>query len=254
MAMPLDAELARRLAGGRRRGRCATRTSAPASPRATLVDWGKLSARQVAQREARRGRRLHRRQRGLPDARRRGKTSTAAARRGRPSTPIARAPMMDTYRQRRRRARLLAHAAGAARRRRARRSRAPSTRRSRSPPQPYRAQVRVLDMGAIFTPGGRYRDAMDVGGQRHDRARGRRHPPQRGGRRARRRRGRCAPSGKTSRASVLGELRVGAEDAGGALLARRFASYCVGITSKRLSLHFQPPDTFFVHLPALPCA
>src|SRR4051812_32177164 len=31
----------------------------------------------------------------------------------------------------------------------------------------------------------------------------------------------CAPSGKTSRASVLGELRVGAEDAGGALLARR---------------------------------
>jgi hypothetical protein len=29
---------------------------------------------------------------------------------------------------------------------------------------PYRAQVRVLDMGAIFTPGGRYRDAMDVGG------------------------------------------------------------------------------------------
>ena len=31
--------------------------------------------------------------------------------------------------------------------------------------EPYRAQVRVLDMGAIFTPGGRYRDAMDVGGR-----------------------------------------------------------------------------------------
>jgi lysophospholipase L1-like esterase len=30
---------------------------------------------------------------------------------------------------------------------------------------PYRAQVRVLDMGRIFTPGGRYRDAMDVGGR-----------------------------------------------------------------------------------------
>jgi lysophospholipase L1-like esterase len=30
---------------------------------------------------------------------------------------------------------------------------------------PYRAQVRVLDMGAIFTPGGRYRDAMSVSGR-----------------------------------------------------------------------------------------
>ena len=30
---------------------------------------------------------------------------------------------------------------------------------------PYRAQVRILDMGAIFTPGGRYRDAMSVGGR-----------------------------------------------------------------------------------------
>lgn len=31
--------------------------------------------------------------------------------------------------------------------------------------QPFRAQVRVLDMGAIFTPGGRYRAAMAVGGR-----------------------------------------------------------------------------------------
>jgi lysophospholipase L1-like esterase len=30
----------------------------------------------------------------------------------------------------------------------------------------YRAQVRVLDVAALFTPGGRYRDAMDVGGRR----------------------------------------------------------------------------------------
>jgi lysophospholipase L1-like esterase len=30
---------------------------------------------------------------------------------------------------------------------------------------PYRAQVRILDMGAIFTPGNRYRDAMPVGGR-----------------------------------------------------------------------------------------
>ena len=45
------------------------------------------------------------------------------------------------------------------------RSPARSTRRSRSPAQPYRAQVRVLDMTALFTPGGRYRDAMDVDGR-----------------------------------------------------------------------------------------
>lgn len=30
---------------------------------------------------------------------------------------------------------------------------------------PYRAQVRLLDLGAIFTPGGRYRSAMPVDGQ-----------------------------------------------------------------------------------------
>jgi lysophospholipase L1-like esterase len=32
--------------------------------------------------------------------------------------------------------------------------------------QPYRAQVRVLDMYELFTPGGRYRDAMEVDGRR----------------------------------------------------------------------------------------
>jgi hypothetical protein len=32
--------------------------------------------------------------------------------------------------------------------------------------QPYRAQVRVLDMDELFTPGGRYRDAMEVDGRR----------------------------------------------------------------------------------------
>lgn len=31
---------------------------------------------------------------------------------------------------------------------------------------PYRAQVRVLDMNDLFTPGDRYRDAMEVGGRR----------------------------------------------------------------------------------------
>lgn len=31
--------------------------------------------------------------------------------------------------------------------------------------QPFRAQVRVVDLGGIFTPGGRYRSAMPVGGR-----------------------------------------------------------------------------------------
>lgn len=31
--------------------------------------------------------------------------------------------------------------------------------------QPYRAQVRVVDLARTFTPGGRYRDAMQVGGR-----------------------------------------------------------------------------------------
>jgi len=31
--------------------------------------------------------------------------------------------------------------------------------------QPYRSQVRVLDMTSVFTPGGRYRAAQDVGGR-----------------------------------------------------------------------------------------
>jgi hypothetical protein len=30
---------------------------------------------------------------------------------------------------------------------------------------PYRAQVRILDTGAIFTPGNKYRDAMTVDGR-----------------------------------------------------------------------------------------
>jgi lysophospholipase L1-like esterase len=32
--------------------------------------------------------------------------------------------------------------------------------------QPFRAQVRVLDMTSLFTPGGKYRDAMTVGGRK----------------------------------------------------------------------------------------
>ena len=67
--------------------------------------------------------------------------------------------MMDTYRRDGAARVVLAHAAAAAR------PGAPEIARAVNAAiavaaEPYRAQVRVLDMGAIFTPGGRYRDAM----------------------------------------------------------------------------------------------
>ncbi len=69
MSMPLDADLARRLAAPRASRSSATRTSAPAISKTDLVDWGKLSARRSRKHQPRRGRGVHRRQRGLPDGR-----------------------------------------------------------------------------------------------------------------------------------------------------------------------------------------
>ena len=202
----------------RRRGRCA-RCSSPATrcPRRLTRSWragsgrtrrrgrprpaprhrhleelprrlGPAVGRAGPQARARRRRRLHRRQRGLPAARSRtAQRSSAAAPTGRPRTPTACGAMMNTYRAEGAGARLLGHAADAARPRPRSGSAASSTPRSTSPPQPWRAQVRVIDTCAIFTPEG-YRDAMAVDGDGDDRPRARRHPPQRGrGGRARRR-------------------------------------------------------------------
>ena len=46
---------------------------------------------------------------------------------------------------------------------------------------PWRAHVRVIDLGAVFTPDGSFREAMDVDGRERHRARVRRDPPQRPG-------------------------------------------------------------------------
>ena len=73
LSTPLDIELARELADQGagvqviREPHLGTGIS-----KSLLVDWGQLSVDQVAQGPARRRRRLHRRQRGLPDARAEG--------------------------------------------------------------------------------------------------------------------------------------------------------------------------------------
>ena len=70
LSTPLDIELARKLAD---QGAGVQVIRDPhlgtGISNTGLVDWGKLSSTQVANGPPRRGRRLHRRQRGLPDAR-----------------------------------------------------------------------------------------------------------------------------------------------------------------------------------------
>jgi len=159
MSMPLDAVLARRLAGGdvkvTREPHIGTGISKTA-----LVDWGKLSARQTAAQK--------------PDA----VVVFIGANEGFPmkghdccdaawaAEYAYRARlMMNTYRRdgatrvywltlpapRDPKRKPIARAVNAA---------------IAVAAQPYRAQVRVLDMERIFTPEGRYADAIDVGGER----------------------------------------------------------------------------------------
>ncbi len=160
MAMPLDAVLARRLAGGKaiqvtREPHIGTGISKTA-----LVDWGKLSARQTAAQKpdavvvfiganegfpmkghnccgaAWAAEYAYRARLMMNTYRRNGATRvywlTLPAPRDRDRVPIARA--------------VNAAIAVAA--------------------QPYRAQVRILDLERIFTPEGRYADAIDVAGER----------------------------------------------------------------------------------------
>lgn len=163
LAMPLDTEVARRLSKGDvetiRDAHVGTGIS-----KSTLLDWGKLSVQQV--------------RRDTPDA----VVVFIGANEGFPmpapggreakccgpewaSIYAARARrMMVTYRRR-----------GAARvywltlpaprdGERARIARSVNAALTAAA-APYRSQVRLLDMGAVFSPGGRYRDAMDVDGR-----------------------------------------------------------------------------------------
>ena len=128
-----------------------------------IVDWGRLSVAQVRRERPDAVVMFIGANEGFPMTVRR-KACSAAGRRGRPSTPTRARRMMNTYRQ-----------GGAARvywlnlpvprdRDRQKISRSVNAAIAVAA-EPYRAQVRVLDMARMFTPGGRYRDAMTVGGR-----------------------------------------------------------------------------------------
>ncbi len=163
MSMPLDAVLARRLSDGRAIQVIRDPHLGTGISQSDIVDWGKLSVRQTG--------------RNLPDAvvmfvganegyEMEGPDGRPVRCCGAPWAAVYATrvrTMMDTYRRdgdarvywltlpmpRDRRMQGVARAVNAA---------------VRVAAAPYRSQVRVLDLSAIFTPGGRYRDDMPVGG------------------------------------------------------------------------------------------
>jgi lysophospholipase L1-like esterase len=163
MAMPLDAELARRLAGVDGMMTIRDPHVGTGISQSEIVDWGRLSVAQV--------------RKDRPDAvvvfiganegfpfRIGGRNVSCCGPDWTAEYATRARTMMNTYRQ-----------AGAARvywlllpgaRDHDRQVIARAVDAADSvAAQAYRAQVRILDMGAIFTPGGRYRDAMSVDGR-----------------------------------------------------------------------------------------
>jgi hypothetical protein len=164
MSMPLDSVLARRLQDGRAIQVIRDPKIGTGISKSDLLDWGKLAVRQAG--------------RDRPDAvvvfigANEGFDLPAAGGRtvkccGAPWAALYATrvrTMMDTYRRGGRarvywltlpmprdpRRQAIARVVNAA---------------VRAAAAPYRAQVRVLDMATLFTPGGRYRDDMAVGGE-----------------------------------------------------------------------------------------
>jgi uncharacterized protein len=164
MSMPLDLEVARSLAGQAGVKTIRDPHIGTAISQSVLVDWGKLSARQVAQDHpdaivvfigANEGY-------SMKDAG--GKTVACCSTTWAALFADRVRRMMNTYRQ-----------GGAARvywltlplpRDGTRQKIARAVNAADAvAAAPYRAQVRVLDMASLFTPGGRYRDSMPVDGQ-----------------------------------------------------------------------------------------
>jgi hypothetical protein len=163
LAQPLDVELARRLAAkGVRTVRDAHLGTGIS--KSDLVDWGQLSVQQVRERRPDAVVMFLGANEGfpLPGAGGRQLQCCGPAWAAQYATRARR--MMETYRRR-----------GAARvywltlplpRDAARQKIARSVNAAiLVAAQPFRAQVRVLDMTALFTPGGRYRAAMPIGGR-----------------------------------------------------------------------------------------
>ncbi len=159
MAMPLDAVVARRLAGGNATQVIRDPHVGTGISKSAIVDWGKLSIRQAGRDTPDAVVVFIGANEGFPLA---GQDCCGAAWAAAYGTRVR--TMMNTYRRRGAarvywltlplprdpRRQVIARAVNAA---------------VRAAAQPYRAQVRVLDMSALFTPGGRYRSNMPIGGE-----------------------------------------------------------------------------------------
>jgi hypothetical protein len=165
LSMPLDAVLARRFAdaGGDVRVDRDPKVGTALS-QTDLVDWGAASRQQVREREPEAVVVFIGANEGFPMEGPGGREAECCGRAWAAAYAQRVRQMMDTYRQR-----------GGARvywlllpapRDRARQeiSRAVNA-AIRVAAQPYRSQVRVVDLERVFTPAGRYRDAMEVDGR-----------------------------------------------------------------------------------------
>jgi lysophospholipase L1-like esterase len=164
LSMPLDVEIARRAAGGDaevvRDPHIGTGIS-----KTGLVDWGKLSTQQVREHEPDAVVVFIGANEGFPLPGPRGRQVECCGPEWAAEYAYRVRRMMNTYRQ-----------AGKARvywltlpapRDDDRREIARAVNAAISvAAEPYRAQVRVLDMSELFTPGGSYRDAITVDGRR----------------------------------------------------------------------------------------
>jgi hypothetical protein len=165
MAMPLDAVIARRLADGRAIQVTRDPHIGTGISKSGLVDWGKLSARQASQLRADAVVVFIGANEGFPMKGADGHTRQCCGAAWAAEYAYRARLMMNTYRR-----------GGLAR---VYWLTLPYPRDPRRVPiaravnaaitvaaQPYRAQVRVIDMASLFTPGGRYSDSLAVGGER----------------------------------------------------------------------------------------
>jgi lysophospholipase L1-like esterase len=165
LAMPLDVELSRRLADDEdveveRDPHVGTGIS-----KTGLLDWGKLSTQQVGEREPDAVVVFIGANEGFPMPGPDGEELECCGPEWAAEYAYRARRMMNTYRQRGS-ARVYWLTLPAPRDEDLQEVARSVNAAIRVAAEPYRAQVRVLDMTELFTPGGRYRDAMTVDGRR----------------------------------------------------------------------------------------
>ena len=163
LVQPLDAELARRLAGADVHTTRDVRLGTGLS-KSELLDWGKLSRRQAQRRRPDATVVLIGANEGFDMTDAGGRTVTCCATAWAVEYARRARAMMDVYR-RRGAAAVYWLTLPAPRGRRAEVARVVN-RALAVAAAPYRRDVRIVDLVPRFTPGGRYRDAIRVGGRR----------------------------------------------------------------------------------------